>query len=82
MFNTLFCSIQVCCESHRRQAVHHQQLQSGQASHPGQGWHTPGYIHRPSTSGPKWSTCDPCRPGAGLWSLAQHCTTGGLGGRE
>ncbi|KAH3784439.1 hypothetical protein DPMN_162393 [Dreissena polymorpha] len=57
--------MEVCCESHRGQAVHHQ-LGPAQASHPGQGWHTPGYIHRPSTKWPTWSTCDPCRPGAGL----------------
>ncbi|KAH3780770.1 hypothetical protein DPMN_158592 [Dreissena polymorpha] len=77
----------VCCESHRRQAVHHHQLLAAQplaqqASHPGQGWHTPGYILRPSTRVPRGSTCDPCRPGAGLWILFRHCNTGGQGGKE
>ncbi|KAH3894448.1 hypothetical protein DPMN_018605 [Dreissena polymorpha] len=26
----------------------------------------------PATTAHIWSTCDPCRPGAGLWSPVQH----------
>ncbi|KAH3773684.1 hypothetical protein DPMN_175052 [Dreissena polymorpha] len=43
---------------------------------------TPGYIHRPRTTWPTWYTCDPCRAGAGLWTLVPHYTTDGLGGEE
>ncbi|KAH3737155.1 hypothetical protein DPMN_043734 [Dreissena polymorpha] len=50
--------MEVCCESHMRQAANYQPL-PGQASHPGQGWNTSSYIDRPSTRWCTWSTCDP-----------------------